>query len=146
VDSEDKSDSIPKACACAQVGGKLSGISGRVKDFEILGLHDHPSHKDISLIVACGSDGAVRVWSLGAGALENPKSTATAAKQGSKTSSPPPQVGKLLGTYETGNRITCMVAFVMQKPEDPSVMSDSELEVDEENGVEEDSSSDEEED
>jgi len=145
VDSENKLDSIPKACARAQVGGKFSGISGRVKDFEILGLHDHPSHKDISLIVACGSDGAVRVWSLGAGALEEPKSTATAAEQGSKTSSPP-QVGKLLGTYETGNRITCMVAFVMQKPEDPSVTSNSEVEMDEENGVEEDSSSDEEED
>lgn len=127
IGSEDSSISIPKAPACAEVGGKLLGISGRVKDFEIFSLAGQPSHKDIILIVACGSDGAVRVWSLHIGAFESKISPAISS---------PPRVGKLLGTYETGNRITCMVAFIMQNPQDESLTSDFEAERDEEDGVE----------
>jgi len=128
IGSEDSSISIPKVSARAEVGGKLFGISGRVKDFELFSLAEQPSHKDIILIVACGSDGAVRVWSLniGAFAFETKLSTAISS---------PPRVGKLLGTYETGNRITCMVAFIMQNPQDESLTSDFEAERDEEDGV-----------
>jgi protein MAK11 len=98
-----------------------------VKDFELFSLAEQPSHKDIILIVACGSDGAVRVWSLNIGAFETKLFTAISS---------PPRAGKLLGTYETGNRITCMVAFIMQNPQDESLTSDFEAERDEEDGVE----------
>lgn len=137
---ENKSSSIPKACACAEVGGKLFGVSSRVKDFEVISLDDHPSHKHMALVVACGSDGAVRLWSLAIEAFEDRR--AAPSKQCSNIPTPS-QEGKLLGAYETGNRITCMIAFLMQKPEDPAVMSDFELEEDEGNGVEGESSSDE---
>lgn len=30
----------------------------------------------------------------------------------------PKQIGKLLGTYEAGNRITCLKAFTMSEPAD----------------------------
>ncbi|KAL1987676.1 hypothetical protein VTN96DRAFT_2917 [Rasamsonia emersonii] len=125
-DSEDSDSPIPDAQIRAQLGGKACGLSGRVKDFEILSLADLAAWKDHFLLVTCGSDGAVRVWLLKRGEFEKPKSEppngdAIGASQ-------PRQVGKLLSTYETGNRITCMVAFVMQKPEDPSAIGESEFE------------------
>jgi protein MAK11 len=141
VDVEDKSNSIPKARAYAEVGGKLAGVSGRVKDFEVFSLVDELSHEDKNLIVACGSDGAVRVWSVAAEAFDDQNLTTAASKQDLKASSPP-QVGKLLGVYETGNRITCMVAFLMQKSEGPSMLSESESDGNEQNGAVEESSTD----
>lgn len=125
-DSDDSDSPIPDAQVRAQFGGKACGLSGRVKDFEILSLADSAAWKDHFLLVTCGSDGAVRVWLLRRGEFEKPKSGPQNGD--TKGASQPRQVGKLLSTYETGNRITCMVAFVMQKPEDPSAMGESEFE------------------
>jgi protein MAK11 len=94
-------DGIPEARVIGQLGGKAAGLSGRIKDFEIMKLRDAQS--DISstaIIVTASSDGAVRLWRLQLDLL---------AQEGAKNQ----QVGRLLGTYETGNRITCLKAFEM---------------------------------
>ncbi|KAH8693627.1 WD40-repeat-containing domain protein [Talaromyces proteolyticus] len=100
---------IPDAKVITQVGGKPSGLAGRVKDFEILDVTDIENWKDHFLLLSSGSDGAVRVWVLRIQADTNDTTQET-----NKTSE---VASRLLGTYETGNRITCMVAFVMQKPQ-----------------------------
>jgi protein MAK11 len=96
---EGKDAPIPSAKLIAQLGGKDAGLSGRVKDFTAMGLGEGSS-KEL-LIVTGGSDGALRVWKL------------SASKDLTTNGGTVRQVGKLLGTYETGNRITCLRAFVM---------------------------------
>jgi protein MAK11 len=94
--------SIPDATLHVQLGGKAAGISNRVKDFEILFLPANSlGNKDL-LIVAAGSDGTIRLFHIAIlDLLEAVKSRKS------------PQLGKLIGLYETGNRITCLKAFVM---------------------------------
>lgn len=94
-----KDTPIPSAKLIAQLGGKDAGLSGRVKDFTAMSLGEESS-KEL-LIVTGGSDGALRVWKLSA-------SQDLRTNDGTVR-----QVGKLLGTYETGNRITCLKAFIM---------------------------------
>ena len=113
-------DGIPYGEAVGQLGGRKSGLQGRIKDFEILTVGDQGF-----LIVTGGSDGIVRVWWLRGKDLSSQESST--------------DVGKLLGFYETGNRITCLRAFVMLPAEDP--MEESE---DEEDGAQESSSESEE--
>ncbi|OJJ44675.1 hypothetical protein ASPZODRAFT_153575 [Penicilliopsis zonata CBS 506.65] len=121
--ADDDESPIPYAEAVASLGGKQADLPGRVKDFEILKL-DSPSesNKDEFVVVTGGSDGTVRLWLLDGAELHDKKAS-------TKT----PQVGKLLNSYETGNRITCLKAFVMLAPEDPSALdfSEDELESDE---------------
>lgn len=99
--SEDDT-SIPDATLYAQVGGKTVGFTNRIKDFEILSL---PS-KDMVAITA-SSDGTIRIIRLLATSL-------TKALQEEK----PTQLGTVIGTYETGSRITCLKAFVMLPPQE----------------------------
>jgi protein MAK11 len=96
--TEGKEDALPSAKLLAQLGGKEVGFSGRIKDFSILD-NGEGATKDF-LVVAGGSDGALRVWKLLAKDLASHKGKAR-------------QVGGLLGTYETNNRITCLTSFVM---------------------------------
>ena len=96
---EGKDAQLPSAKLVAQLGGKDAGLAGRIKDFTVVKL-DEGWSKDIYIITA-GSDGSVRIWTL------NPSADLMAQEGELK------QVGKLLGTYETGNRITCLKAFVM---------------------------------
>ncbi|KAF1974082.1 WD40 repeat-like protein [Bimuria novae-zelandiae CBS 107.79] len=99
----DKEDDIPQSNLIAAIGGPAAGFSGRVKDFEILQLSG-----STFLIISGSSDGTVRLWKLDAGEL---KASGEADKdQGFAAAK---QVGKLLGTYTTGTRITCLKAFVM---------------------------------
>lgn len=142
--------SIPDAVVKGQLGGKACELTGRIKEFEILNIGSSSKKlKHESLVVTCNSDGAVRVWSLSWKELTAENSTQKKAKgsKKNKESTPVatvPQVGKLLGTYETGNRITCMKAFVMLQPQEE--MSDSEDESasgDNENSEEDSSDSDE---
>lgn len=101
--STSKDDSsIPVATLQAQVGGKSAGFTGRIKDFEILSL---PGKAVV--IIAAGSDGTIRVIHLSASELMN------APKDGN-----PRQIGNIIGSYETGNRITCLKAFVMLPPKE----------------------------
>ncbi|KAH8731362.1 60S ribosome biogenesis protein Mak11, partial [Phaeosphaeriaceae sp. PMI808] len=98
-------DDIPSSRLVAQIGGPGAGITGRVKDFEILPLSATDSSAFI--VITGSSDGTVRMWSFDVKELEGdaagePNEWFTAK-----------QVGKLLGTYTTGTRITCLKAFAM---------------------------------
>ncbi|KAH7306147.1 WD40-repeat-containing domain protein [Rhexocercosporidium sp. MPI-PUGE-AT-0058] len=96
--AEGKDAPLPSAKLIARLGGKAAGLDGRIKDFTVLNVGEGASKEFI--IVAGGSDGALRLWRV------SPKDLAA---HGGKDK----QVGKLLGTYETTNRITCLKAFVM---------------------------------
>ncbi|KAI0010271.1 insulin-induced protein-domain-containing protein [Xylariaceae sp. FL0662B] len=113
----DKSEPLPVAKLVAQLGGKEAGMSGRIKDFAILRV---PADGGDNFVIAAGSsDGRVRIFKLAVKDLSD-------ANKAKTTKS----VGKLLGTYETQNRITCLEAFEMiPRPEgvdDTSVMSNGE--------------------
>ena len=95
---EGKEATLPSAKLVAQLGGKAIGLSGRIKDFTVLNIGDGASKH--SIIVAGGSDGAVRIWKLSPSDLASHQENVK-------------QIGSLLGTCETNNRITCLKAFVM---------------------------------
>ncbi|KUI64567.1 Protein MAK11 [Cytospora mali] len=100
VDDLEEGEKLSRAKLLAQLGGKAAGVSGRVKDFKVVQAEDAPG---VWYIASASSDGKLRVWEVTREDLEPKK----AAKKEA------PQAGKLLGTYETQNRITCMEAFVM---------------------------------
>ncbi len=70
-------------------------------------------------VVTAGSDGRIRLWRVGV-----PELGGVGVVGG--------QVGALLGTYETQNRITCLEAFVMIPRPPGSEESEYEFESDEE--------------
>ncbi len=89
---------MPSARVIAYLGGKQNGLSGRIKDFTVLRVDGRVG----SLIIVGGSsDGSIRLWKLQVADLK-PHENQTAK-----------HVGSLMGMYETGNRITCLKAFVM---------------------------------
>lgn len=96
---EGKEAQLPTAKLIAQLGGKDAGLSSRIKDFSVLPIGEGSAKGFI--VVAAGSDGAIRLWRL------------SPSKDLASHSGEVKQVGKLLGTTETGNRITCLKAFVM---------------------------------
>ncbi|KAH8598238.1 WD40-repeat-containing domain protein [Bisporella sp. PMI_857] len=104
---DSKDAPLPSAKLIAQLGGKSVGITGRIKDFKILPIGSGASRS--FFVVTGGSDGTVRVWNLSASDL--------LAHNGEVK-----QVGGILGTCETNNRITCLTAFVML----PSLETDDE--------------------
>lgn len=119
---------IPTSKAICQLGGAAEGLTGRVKDFEIL----KPPGSEDFIIVAGSSDGGIRLWTIDRSELVvdlsisrdlNEEISLSAngsdAKANGTAMKPPAtrQVGLLLGTYEAGNRITCLKAFVMSEAE-----------------------------
>lgn len=119
---------IPILKANCQLGGAAEGLTGRVKDFEVL----KPSGSEDFVIVTGSSDGAVRVWTVDESELvEEPSISRDFAADISISAngvdgkangnamklSTTRQIGLLLGTYEAGNRITCLKAFVMSEAE-----------------------------
>jgi protein MAK11 len=110
-DAGKSKDSVPSSKLVAQIGGPGAGISGRIKDFEILPLSN--PNAAAFLVITGSSDGTVRIWSLDAEELKN--SAEVEQDKGFSAK----QVGRLLGTYTTGTRITCLKAFTMTgKPEE----------------------------
>jgi protein MAK11 len=107
----------PTVQALGQLGGPGEGIVSRIKDFEILKLGES---REYLIVVAGSSDGTIRLWALDGTTFAtvaksmdggfNPNSVSTEAMAGLPS---PSQLGRLIGTYETGNRITCLKAFVM---------------------------------
>ncbi|TAQ84663.1 hypothetical protein B7494_g7001 [Chlorociboria aeruginascens] len=91
---EGKESSLPSAKLIAQLGGKNCGVTGRIKDFTALN-----TGASTTLIITGSSDGVIRIWNL----------STTDLTHGGEAK----QVGKLLGSYQTNNRITCLKAFVM---------------------------------
>ena len=126
--------SIPHCRVLAQLGGSGAGISGRIKDFEILPLapflnSDASTTDSIDettapqwLLVTASSDGAIRLWSLYLRDLDRSPDATVSNRSGKRNDATPAikQVGTLIGTHETGNRITCLRAFVMSGKADDS--------------------------
>ena len=125
---ENGTEEEKSAVLLGQLGGRAAGVAGRIKDFKILDMTgtDMPSWTNDLLIATASSDGVVRVWGLNRQELPVPevkpqdedeaqngaeKGTMTANLNGTATVER--QIGKLLGLYETGHRITCLEAFVM---------------------------------
>ena len=129
-DAEEGDDStIPHATPVAQIGGKQAGLPGRIKDFEVLSLEEQTTEIRHDILVVTGnSEGVVRVWKVNGTSLVPGKKSKEIR-----------QTGTLLTTYETGNRITCLAAFIMLPAEDPSTLFDS---ADESSEEEEESDSD----
>lgn len=116
---------VPGCTAIAQLGGMAVGLSGRVKDFEILRppWKEEPANTHFFIITG-SSDGAIRVWLMSVDDLFPSAEESTAQQEPSETnttSNQPPingiaaakQVARLLATYESGNRITCLKSFIM---------------------------------
>lgn len=117
-ENEGKESPLPTAKLLAQLGGGNAGLTGRIKDFTVLTLNDRPEN---IMIVAGSSDGAIRIWTLSTSELQSHNQAAK-------------QVGTLIGTCETGNRITCIAAFVMLPlPEGAEDVEESIVELDRQN-------------
>ena len=125
TESDSKPD-IPICTSIGQLGGAAENVTTRIKDFEILRM---PGSQ--SLVAVTGSsDGAIRLWMLhdaetADGSLVQTRSMDDVIQKSEKAAAVTPssngamitQVGSLLGTYEAGNRITCLKAFVMSQSE-----------------------------
>ncbi|KAH6654089.1 WD40-repeat-containing domain protein [Truncatella angustata] len=122
-----KAPTLSVAKHIAQLGGKAAGVQGRIKDFSVL----RASEDGDELFFVCGSsDGKIRVFKTGITELNKAKQIGEKEKK---------QVGKLLGTYGTENRITCLEAFVMiPRPEGAEESEDEFEDVDSEDEEEDD--------
>jgi protein MAK11 len=98
---------IPDAKLIARLSGKDAGVTGRIKDFDIIDLPSSTEHDPTSFIVTASSDGSVRIWQFTLDDIVGKSS-------GQETQGTITQIGKLIGTYETGSRITCLKAFLMR--------------------------------
>jgi protein MAK11 len=118
-DGKETSEIAPCALV-AQLGGPAAGITSRIKDFSIIPLTlTSPTSTPIKslLIITASSDGSVRFWTVAPSDLEsaaNKEPPATGeSKEEAKAEYETKEVGRLIGTYTIGVRITCMTAFVM---------------------------------
>jgi protein MAK11 len=102
-------DSNLQSCTLiGQLGGTSAGLNGRIKDYAFLNLPSNEAAGDISstlLVVTAGSDGTIRLWAL--------EKEELVMDETSNTKPLETLVGRLLGSYETSNRITCMKSFIM---------------------------------
>jgi protein MAK11 len=123
--AEPKKEEMPSSKLIAQIGGPAAGITGRIKDFEILPYS--ATDKSKYLVIAGSSDGTVRLWLINVSEL---KSGAGAEKGSGFTAN---QVGRLLGSYSTGTRITCLKAYPMTgTPDVEEEVIDEKIEVESE--------------
>lgn len=101
-----------------QVGGIADGLDSRVKDYEILRLTTPGKSNESLLIVTGSSDGAIRLWIVDEIPLliKQISSNGAIDSDATQAQTDVPQIGKLLGVYETGNRITCLKAYIMSDP------------------------------
>jgi protein MAK11 len=128
-DSKGDGDSergLPSCLLVGQLGGAATGFPNRIKDYSIIALpgNDQGTKSQTTLfIITAGSDGAIRLWAVEKEEFLEP---ATPENQDGNVKDIP-QVGRLLGTYETSNRITCLKSFVLiGEPEDNDAMNEAE--------------------
>lgn len=109
---------LPTLEAIGQIGGLIDGLTGRIKDFEILKLITADELDQKLLIVGGCSSGSLRLWVLDCTRFRAKHATlkGNPGADSHVNCSQTPQVGHLLGNYETGNRITCLKAFQMSEP------------------------------
>lgn len=112
----------------------MEGPKIRIKDFEILGTSGGQDSAGSLYVVSASSDGSIRIFALDKEKLvadtvvSNPvireskeepvivKAMLHGTDANGSESIPTMQLGKLLGTYQTGHRITCLGAFLMREP------------------------------
>jgi protein MAK11 len=134
---------IPNGVAMGQLDGNSAGATGRIKDFEILDISRNGSSSSHFLVVTGSSNGEVQIWQCSIEELQG-ESLANGDGQGkSNDASITKQVGRHLGTYETGNRITCLRAFVMDDPDEDEEDSFEDFDTQEETSDDDSSGSDE---
>ena len=120
----------------APIGQIVDESKSRIKDFEILEVGKSQNATEDVYVVSASSNGAIRVLSLDIKELFADAVTLRAVNQRRRTESenngggpsgaPTNVTGsalskpivKILGTYETGHRITCLKAFLMSAPLD----------------------------
>lgn len=112
---DQKVSKLSVAKLVAQLGGIDKGVSGRIKDFTV--LRQQNEYAEQLFITSGSSDGKVRVFKLSIKELNK-------ARESKKVK----HVGKLLGTYDTNNRITCLEAFIMIPRPEGVEESDDEFE------------------
>lgn len=128
-ESAEGKEEIPSSKLIAQIGGPAAGITGRIKDFDVLPYSR--TNKSQYLVVTGSSDGTVRLWLINTSEL---KSDAEKEKDSGFTAN---QIGRLLATYSTGTRITCLKAYPMTgKPDAEEEIVDEKVEVESESGSE----------
>lgn len=138
----EKSESDPdNPTFLGHVGGREMGMVGRVKDFVILEA-DIPCNGDevaqgfgikntkkTLFSASAGSDGTIRIWALDierikehltivGSSAEPPSKKAKTAEldlPATSTARKTPQVGSLVGIYETGRRVTCLSGMAMEE-------------------------------
>lgn len=117
---ESDSQDLPSCPCLAELGGERAGISGRIKDFEVLRIPSTSNEGVTMLLIITGSsDGAIRLWTVLEDEIIGSKNAGANGeiggdgKDSNGTANERTQVGTLIGTLETGNRITCLGAFVM---------------------------------
>ncbi|QUC22349.1 uncharacterized protein UV8b_06590 [Ustilaginoidea virens] len=112
------------------VGGKAEGISGRIKAMVMI-----PSEaaRGTVYLVGASSEGQVRLWTI---ELRSLLAGMSKKKAGEKPT------GKLLGTYETQNRITCVAGYLMISRPDGAEDSEAEDPFDEDDEDDEDDDDD----
>lgn len=110
----------PNIQAIGGLGGPQEGIVSRIKDFEVLKHTINGGSVEYRIVVAGSSDGTIRVWALDLAQFATEVESSIGGSQLNKSAqgqireAPPARlVGRLIGTFETGNRITCLKAFVM---------------------------------
>ena len=97
-------DKIPVLSPVAYMGGEKQSIRNRIKDFQILDLTEH-EYPGYLVVVGC-SNGDVRLILVSKSELSKPNSDDGLVGMANKD------------VYTTGNRITCLVAFLMLPPHD----------------------------
>lgn len=128
-DVKGKPQTLDVAKQVGFVGGKDAGVMGRIKDFVVVRSE---ANAGTLYVMGASSEGRIRLWRLQAKEL--------VAAAGAKKPSEKP-LGKLVGTYGTQNRITCLAAFLMIPR--PEGAEDSEDELDESSEDDEDEDEDE---
>lgn len=125
---------IPFCCVLGQVGGTHEGVQSRIKDFEIITFSRTKQFRGNVLLVAGCSSGSIYIWMLAKTQFDE-RSRETAGDPSIQLErgialgniddlnklqcNEIPQLGRLLGSYDTGKRITCLKAFVKSElPQD----------------------------
>jgi protein MAK11 len=127
-EEEDNDEEVAQCVALGQLGGDQAGFKGRIKDFEVL---QYKSGAPLTIVTG-SSDGAVRLWKCSVSEIMGGGSEQE--KEGAAVR----QVGTPIGTHETGRRITCLVAFVMDGPADAAAGDEKDEQVPEEAGSDSD--------
>lgn len=116
---------LRRAKPVGYVGGREAGVAGRIKDFAAVG-----GEAGRLYVAGATSAGTVRLWRIRADEL---------AAAGGGPSGP---VGKLLGTYETQNRVTCLAAYRMIARPEGADESEEEMDGDDDEDGDEDDDGD----